>query len=321
MREEVKISGYVLLFLALFVGGAIVVGDIEGAFTVTVLLNGLQAAGVLVLLALGLTLIFGMAGVINFAHGALFLIGAYTTWAVTNAGVGYLPAVIIALVATGLFGFLVEVIGLRRLYEKDVLLQVLYTFGIAVGIQGLMLLLIGPSPKSVEQPPWGSGFVNLGVVEYPKFRLLIILVTVLLLVGVWLALYRTNIGLIVRAGTRDAEMVRVLGIDVRQMYTLVFVFGSVLAGLAGALAIPVRSVTPLSGNDVVIDSFVVVVIGGMGSILGTVLGGVSVAQIQTFSGFIPVLTTYASPAIFLFMALVLLIRPRGLLGTIGLFED
>jgi branched-chain amino acid transport system permease protein len=321
MREEAKISGYVFLFLVLFVGGAIVVGDIEGTFTVTVLLNGLQAAGVLVLLALGLTLIFGMAGVINFAHGALFLIGAYTTWVVTDMGVGYLPAVLVALIATGLFGFLVEVIGLRRLYEKDILLQVLYTFGIAVGIQGLMLFLIGPSPRSVKQPPWGSGFVNLGVVEYPTFRLLIILVTVLLLIGVWLALYRTNIGLIIRAGTRDAEMVRVLGIDIQQMYTLVFVFGSVLAGLAGALAIPVQSVTPLSGNDVVIDSFVVVVIGGMGSILGTVLGGLSVAQIQTFSGFIPILRTYADPAIFLFMALVLLIRPRGLLGTIGLFEE
>jgi branched-subunit amino acid ABC-type transport system permease component len=321
MREKLKVTVAVLAFVAAYIGVAIYAGGIEGSFTVTFLLNGLQAAALFTLLALGLSLIFGMAGIINFAHGAIFLLGAYVTWYVSTLGFGYILSVVAAVVATGVFGLLIEVIGLRRLYEKDELLQILYTFGIGLGFQGLVTFVVGPSSRSINPPGWGTGSVTILGAQYPLFRLLIIVFTIVLIGIVWFMLQRTNIGLIIRAGTRDAEMTRILGHNVERMFTLVFVLGSMLAGIAGALAIPIRPVSPVTGNEIIIETFVVVVVGGLGSFLGTILGGISIAQILTFGSYIPVIEQYSSTAIFVFMALVLLIRPRGFLGSVGFMED
>ena len=316
-----KVITGVLAFLAAYIGVAVYAGGIGGSFTITFLLNGLQAAALFILLALGLSLIFGMAGIINFAHGAIFLLGGYVTWYVVSLGYGYLVAMLTAVVATAIFGFLIEVVGLRRLYEEDELLQILYTFGIAIAFQGLLMLVVGPSSRSINPPSWGAGSVPILGTRYPLFRLLIILFTIVLVAAVWLLLHRTNIGLIIRAGTRDTEITRVLGHDVRKMFTLVFVIGSMLAGFAGALAIPIRPMSPVTGNEIIIETFVVVVVGGLGSFLGTILGGISIAQILTFGTYIPIIQQYTSTAMFVFMAIVLLVRPRGFLGSVGFMED
>lgn len=321
MREEYRITGWVFAFVAGFVLAAMYLGGIGGANSVWFLLNGLQAAAIFVLLALGLSLIFGMAGVINFAHGAIFMVGAYATWFVTSLGYSYLTGVLFAIVVTALLGLTIEITGLRRLYDENVLLQVLYTFGLAIALEGLMLLLVGPAARSVATPAWGAGSVPVLGVEYPAFRLIIVLVTVVLVLGVWTMLQRTDIGLIIRAGTRDTEMVQVLGINVQRMFTFVFVVGSALAGIAGSLIAPTQNLTPGMGNNIIIDTFVVVVVGGLGSFFGTILGGISVAQILTFGGFYPFVERYQETMIFAFMALVLLVRPRGFLGRIGLYEE
>jgi branched-subunit amino acid ABC-type transport system permease component len=321
MRERVKVSFIVLAFVAIYIGVAIFAGGISGSFTVTFLLNGLQAAALFTLLALGLSLIFGMAGIINFAHGSIFLLGAYATWYMSSLGFGYGVSLLGAVVATGIFGLLIEVIGLRRLYEEDELLQILYTFAIALGFQGLITFLLGPGSVSISAPSWGAGSMSILGTQYPRFRLLIIVFTIVLVGAVWFMLQRTNIGLIIRAGTRDAEMTRILGHDVERMFTFVFVIGSMLAGVAGALAIPIRPVSPVTGNEIIIETFVVVVVGGLGSFLGTILGGISIAQILTFGSYIPVIEQYSTTAIFVFMAAVLLIRPRGFLGSVGFKEE
>jgi branched-chain amino acid transport system permease protein len=314
MRESIKVTIAVGMYFS----------GLSNQFLVISFVNGMQSAALFVLLALGLSLIFGIMGVVNFAHGALFMTGAYSTWYIANpAGLGqpYLVGVIGGVIVTGFIGFLIEVGALRRLYDKNLLLQVLFTFGVALVLQGTVEYIFGSSAKTLATPEWGRGTTSLFGYTYSTFRLLIIIATILLVIGIYVFLRRTNVGLIIRAGTRDAEMVRALGIDIQRVFTLVFVIGSALAGLAGALAIPIRSMGPGVGNDIIIDTFVVVVVGGLGSLIGMVLSGIAIAEISTFSTFIPVLERFSATAIFVFMAIVLLIRPRGLLGEEGFHEN
>lgn len=324
MREQVKVSGGLAAFILVIVATAFIFTSLPVQFISTSLLNGVQSAALFILLALGLTLIFGLMGVINFAHGAMFMVGGYVTWYVTHPdflGQGFLLGVVAAVILVGLIGLLMERLVLRSLYGDHLLLQVLFTIGVAMSLEGAANALGAPTGASVSIPDWASGTVNLYVTPYPAFRLVIIATTAILVAAIYLMLTRTNIGLIIRAGTQDKDMVRALGLDVERYFMIVFVFGSALAGLAGAFAAPIRSLTPSMGNDVIIETFVIVVIGGMGSFLGSILGAITVAEIQTFGAFIPILENWAELAIFLFMALVLLIRPRGLLGAVGFLEE
>lgn len=324
MRESVKVTLGVLSFVAVLIAMAFYFSSITEQFVFITLMNGVQSAALFILLALGLSLIFGIMGVVNFAHGSLFMVGAYAAWFVSSSeglDLPYVVGVLAAVLAAAAIGLLIETQGLRRLYDENILLQVLFTFSIALILEGLAILVFGPIGKTLSAPEWGSGALSLNGFVYPTFRLIIIVVSVVSIAAVYLLLQQTNIGLIIRAGTQDSEMVRSLAIDVQWVFSLVFAIGAGLAGFAGALAAPIRTLKPGMGTDIIIETFVVVVIGGLGSFLGTILGGVAVAEISTFSGYIPILQEYSAAAIFIFMAIVLLIRPRGLLGEIGLHEE
>lgn len=324
ITETKKVTIGVAVFVLLYITSAIVVGEMPQQLGSIMLLNGVQSAALFVLLALGLSLIFGTMGVINFAHGAFFTLGAYSAWFVTSPsqmGQSYVLGIVAAVVITGIVGLLVEVVGLRRLYDKNALLQVLFTFAVALIIEGGLHELFTAEGHSLPSPDWASGAIDLGFATYPMFRLTIIVFTAILVIGIWYMLEKTNIGLIIRAGTRNPDMVRALGIDIQRMFSVVFVIGSGLAGIAGALAAPVFTIRPSMGGEILIETFVVVVIGGIGSFFGTILSGVLVGEVSTFSAFLPVLADYGSTVIFVLMALILLIRPRGLLGEVGLYED
>jgi branched-chain amino acid transport system permease protein len=324
MREQVKITAVVSVFIVGLVTVAFLSTPSPLEFVLISLLNGVQSAALFILLALGLTLIFGMMGVINFAHGAMFMVGGYVTYYVVHPDFlnqPFLLGVLAAVVVVGLIGFLMERLVLRGIYGDDLLLQVLFTIGVALTLEGGLNYLGAPTGASVNGPDWAVGLIDVGPVSYPAFRLFIVAVTAILVAAIYIVLTRTNVGLIIRAGIHDREMVRGLGIDVERYFTVIFVSGSALAGLAGALAAPIRSLDTSMGNDIIIETFVIVVIGGMGSFLGSILGAITVAEIQTFSIFIPVLKQYANLAIFVFMAIVLLVRPRGLLGTVGFLEE
>jgi branched-subunit amino acid ABC-type transport system permease component len=322
MHDTGRVLLGTLAFTVLYIAAAFYFGGVSPQFGTIMLLNGLQSASLFVLLALGLAHIFGTMGVVNFAHGAFFALGAYTMWfTVSNLGGSYVVGIVAAVVVTSLAGGVVEVAGLRRIYGENVLIQVIFTFGVALVIQGALTAVFGAGSAGISPPPWGIGTTQLGFVTYPIYRLIIILATVVLVVAVWGMLNWTNIGLIIRAGTRDSDMVRALGIDVRRMFTIVFMVGTGLAGFAGALVLPIMSLSPTMGNGILINTFVVVVVGGLGSLFGTLVSGFAIGQVMIFSSAIPVLRQFSTTAIFVFMGLVLLIRPRGLFGEVGLYED
>ncbi|MCB9945665.1 MAG: branched-chain amino acid ABC transporter permease [Geminicoccaceae bacterium] len=291
-------------------------------------LNGLQYGVMLFLLAAGLTLIFGIMGVINLAHGSLYMIGAFAgTWVATRTGQFWLglPA---ALVAAGLVGLLVETLVIRRLYDRDHLDQVLATFALILVFNEIIVLVFGRQPIFTPLPALFSGSVELlPGFYYPSYRLLIIAAGLLVATGLWLLINRTRIGMLVRAGSTNREMVRALGVDIRMLYTVVFGLGALLAGLAGYMAGPILAVQVGMGEQILLSTFVVVVIGGIGSIRGAFVAGLTLGVFDTaMRAFLPgMFRTFLDPAsadslgagiasmgIYLLMAIVLLIRPKGL---------
>jgi len=296
-------------------------------------LNGIQLGVMLFLLAAGLTLVFGIMNVINLAHGSLFMVGAYAA-ALTAAQTGsYLMAALAGLAAAAAIGMVIEFVVLRRLYDRDHLDQVLATFGLILFFNQGMTILVGRQPLFVDIPGFLSGAVEIVPgVPYPVFRLAIIAVGVLVAIGLYVLITRTRIGMLVRAGATNREMVRALGVDVRLLYTVVFGLGALLAGLAGLMAGPITSVNIGMGEQILILTFVVVVIGGVGSIRGAVYGALLVGMVDTLlraflPGFLreamagPAADTLAaglsSMGVYLLMALVLLIRPKGLFPAHG----
>ncbi|SHI99099.1 branched-chain amino acid transport system permease protein [Roseomonas rosea] len=292
------------------------------------LLNGVQLGVTLFLLAAGLTLVFGIMGVINLAHGSLYMIGAYAA-AVTAAATGSaLLALLAGLAAAGVTGMAIEFLVLRRLYARDHLDQVLATFGLILFFNEAMVLLFGRQPLFVNVPEALRGTLRvLPGVDYPVFRLLIIALGLLVALGLYILIQRTRIGMLVRAGATHREMVRALGVDVRMLYTLIFGLGALLAGLAGVMAGPILSVQPQMGEQILITTFVVVVIGGIGSVRGALFGAVLVGVVDTLlRAYVPGLLRQvmegseadalgaglASMGVYLLMALVLLVKPRGL---------
>jgi len=275
------------------------------------LLNGVVMGTLYVLMALGLSLIFGMIGVINFCHGILFTLGAYLTVALKTS-LGFGPSLVISPLLVGLLGMIIEVGFLRRLYRADPAAGLLLTFGLAMVAEQLVRIVWGTSGLPYNIPPALTGALSFGAFFYPKYRYFILCCAVAIIAVVWWFLEKTPYGMIIRAGSRDGEMVRVLGISLRPIFTLVFGLGSALAAIAGVLMAPVAGVQPAMGTDVGTAAFVVVTIGGLGSFWGAVIAGLLVGEVVSLS--ILFFPPMAQASMYILMALVLLLRPRGLLG-------
>lgn len=275
------------------------------------LLGGLVLGLIYVAIAVGLTIIFGTLRLVNFAHGAFYAIGAYVGLVVAER-IGLVAGLIAAPIAVAAFALVLDRVVLRPFYEKDPTAQLLLTFGIALVVEESLRLIFGATTLQYPLPDFLKGSAYLGPIEYPAYRLLFAGGVIVLLLLVWLFIERTNYGLIVRAGIRDRVMVQLLGGNIRRASSIVFALGAAIAGLVGAAASPIYSVDPSTGFAFLVPSFVVVVVGGLGSFWGAVLGGILIGELQS------VTTLVYAPAsqvvIYLCMALVLLFRPQGLLG-------
>ncbi len=295
------------------------------------LLNGLQFGVMLFLMASGLTLVFGVMGLINLAHGSLFMVGAFAAAAVAGATGSFLLALIAALAAAAAAGAIVELLVIRRLYARDHLDQVLATFALILIFSEGTRWVFGSFPLYLDTPSYLSGPVTLpGGIEYSSFRLAIIVVGLLIAAGLFRLISRTRLGIRIRAGESDREMIAALGVDISKLYTIVFAIGAALAGLAGAMVGAIQSVEVGMGEPVLILAFVVIVIGGIGSIKGALIGSILVGVTDTLGRFLlPVVfgafmdpssatligSALASMSIYILMAIVLLVRPQGLFGV------
>ena len=265
------------------------------------------------LLALGLSVIFGMLRVVNFAHGSMYMLGAFTTYyGATLLHLPFYAALIVAPIAVGLFGILLETTLLRRLYGLDPIYNLLLTFALVLVIEDLMRLIAGPLGSPYATPPGLDGLTNLGFTLYPKYQLFVIVVSVAACAVAWWIVERTPIGARIRAATENPVLVRALGIDVKRLVTVTFGAGIALAALAGVLAAPTTNVQPTMGDSVIIYTFAIVVIGGLGSIIGSILAGFALGLLQTLGAvvFPPISTTL----IFIVMVIVIVFRPAGLFG-------
>jgi branched-subunit amino acid ABC-type transport system permease component len=273
--------------------------------------NGVVLGMTFVLLAVGLTLIFGMMNIVNFAHGALLLLGAYAAWTVTAATGSIVAGIVGAPVAVAAVGVGIERFGITRIYEEELLIQLLLTFGIAEMMTGVVEVVWGRTNKQMTTAELG-GSVDLAVFTYPFFRLFVIAVAAAAIGALYLFLTRSDYGLVVRGAIQDREMTAALGIDVGRAFAVVFAIGAGLAGLAGALVGPIRGVYPALGAELLVPAFVVVVVGGMGSLKGSVVSGLALGQVVSFTSL--VYPAASQVVIYVAMAVVLLVRPRGLFG-------
>jgi branched-chain amino acid transport system permease protein len=277
------------------------------------LLLGLINGSFYALLSLGLAVIFGMLNVINFTHGAQYMMGAFAAWFLLGyAGIGYWPALLLAPLAVAAVGIVIEKTMLSRLYQLDHLYGLLLTFGLALIIEGLFRNYDGVSGQPYPIPDALAGGYNLGFMFLPMYRGWVIVASLIVCFGTWYMIERTRLGAYLRAGTENPTLVRAFGITVPLMITLTYGFGVALAAFAGVLAAPIYQVNPLMGADLIIVVFAIVVIGGMGSILGSILTGFGLGIVE---GLTKVFYAEASgTVIFVIMAIVLLIRPAGLFG-------
>ncbi|HEX5540115.1 MAG TPA: branched-chain amino acid ABC transporter permease [Micromonospora sp.] len=278
--------------------------------------NGLVSGAFYALLALGLAVIFGMLRVVNFAHGAFYMLGAFGAYVLlTEAGVPFWAALVIVPVGLGLLGMVLERLFIHRLSRLDPLYNFLLTFGVTLILQDLVKLKYGVQSSPYATPAELSGSINLGLFDFPTYRVFVLGFAILLCAGVWWLLGHTRIGMVVRASTERPELTGALGINVGRWVTPVFGFGIALAALAGVLAAPMRAVNPLMGVDLIIVVFAVVVIGGLGSIFGSVAAGFGVGLVQSWGeAYLSDWPVLAQTLVFIVMAAVLLWRPAGLFG-------
>lgn len=277
--------------------------------------NGLVTGALLALISSGLTIIYGTLGVLNLAHGALFMLGGYAGWLAYQ----YSDSFIIAVVAGSLFvmlvGFVVERVIIRYFYARPAEDQLLVTFGLGIVIVELVRFSFGSLSKMTAPPALFRGVTDLGFMFYPTYRLGALGIIIMALLALYYVLYRTRIGMIVRAGIEDAVMVESLGIDVHKVFMVVFGIGAMAAGFAGIINAPIVSIAPDVGDKILVQTFVVIVIGGVGSFPGAVLGGLIAGEILSITSmFNP---AYSEIMLFVAMTLVLVLRPRGLLGAAG----
>ena len=277
------------------------------------LLLGLINGSFYAILSLGLAVIFGLLNIINFAHGAQYMMGAFVAWMLLHyLGIGYWWALIAVPIIVGAFGVVIERLMLSRLYKLDHLYGRLLTFGIALIIQGLFRNAYGISGMPYSIPPQLSGGQNLGFMFLPNYRAWVVVASLVVCLGTWFMIEKTRLGAYLRAATENPTLVGAFGINVPRMITLTYGFGVGLAGLAGVLAAPVYSVNPNMGADLIIVVFAVVVIGGMGSILGAIITGFGLGLVEGLTRvFYP---EASSVVIFVIMAIVLLVKPAGLFG-------
>ncbi|WP_338150885.1 branched-chain amino acid ABC transporter permease [Neoroseomonas soli] len=284
----------------------------SGQVLVFQLLNGIGIGMIYFLLSVGLTMIFGLMRFVNFAHGALYLVAAYAAYVVSQATGSMLWALLFGPLAAALLAVVAERLLLRHTYAMPHEAQILITFAVALIVQEGVILVFDPLAKNVPVPDFLSGIVFLGPFVYPAYRLAVVAVSAAVAVLLWFALERTRFGAILRAGSESTEMVSLLGIDVHRVFLGAFALGGALAGLAGALAAPLRGVEPFMGLEALGIAFVVVVVGGIGSFTGALLGGLLIGVVQSvMSSLWP---EGARLMIYGAMALVLLVRPAGLMG-------
>lgn len=277
------------------------------------LMLGLVNGSFYAILSLGLAVIFGMLNIVNFAHGALYMVGAFFAWMLLKyAGVNYWFALLLAPIGVGAIGALIEMTMLRRLQQLDHLYGLLLTFGLALVFEGVFREFYGSSGLPYELPPVFRGVFDLGFMLLPKYRAWVVLVSVFLCLFTWYVIEKTKLGAYLRAGTENPNMVRAFGINVPLMVTLTYAFGVGLAGLAGVMAAPIYQVSPLMGSNIIIVVFAVVVIGGMGSILGSILTGLALGLIEGLTKVF--YAELSSTVVFIIMVIVLMIRPAGLFG-------
>jgi branched-chain amino acid transport system permease protein len=274
-------------------------------------INGLLVGSFYIVLSLGLSLIFSLGGVVNLAHGAFYAVGAYLAFEIEKR-LGFFGAMALSPIGVALLGILVERLFLSRLYNKDPALGLLFTFGLAMAAEQVLRMIWGTTGLPFSIPDALRGQLHVSDFIYSYYRLTILLVTALAVGGCWLLLNKTSFGMIVRAGVRDPEMVRAMGISLRPALTAVFALGVGLAGLAGVMSAPLAGVQPAMGNEILTATFVVVVIGGLGSFWGVVLAGLLVGVVRGIT--IYFYPPAAEASMYLLMVLVLLFRPRGLMG-------
>ncbi|RWL77801.1 MAG: branched-chain amino acid ABC transporter permease [Mesorhizobium sp.] len=277
------------------------------------LLVGLINGSFYAMLSLGLAVIFGLLRIINFAHGALYMLGAFIGYLLlVHLGIGYWPALVLVPLVVGLFGMAVERLALSRLYRLDPLYGLLFTFGLALVIEGVFRYYYGVSGNPYAVPALLAGGTNLGFMFLPNYRGWVVVASLIVCIGTWLLIEKTRLGSYLRAATENPELVQAFGVNVPLLLTLTYGLGAALAGLAGILAAPVYQVSPLMGSDLIIVVFAVVVVGGMGSIIGAIVTGYMLGLAE---GLTKVFYPEASNlVVFVIMAIVLLLRPAGLFG-------
>ena len=277
------------------------------------LLLGLVNGAFYAMLSLGLAVIFGLLGVVNFAHGALYMLGAFAAWIMLDKfGINYWFALLLAPLTVGLLGVVIERLFLKHLYKLDPLYGLLLTFGLALIFEGIFRELYGSSGQNYDVPELLSGATNLGFMVLPNYRAWVVLVSLIVCLGTWYLIERTRLGAYLRAGTENAALVQAFGINVPMMVMLTYGAGAALAALAGVLAAPIIQVNPLMGSNLIIVVFAVVVIGGMGSIMGSIVTGLGLGVVEGLTRvFYP---EASSIVVFVIMVIVLMFRPAGLFG-------
>lgn len=283
------------------------------SFVLEQLFNGFVRGGFYALLALGLSIIFGMLRIVNFAHGVMYMLGAFVAYeGATALHLSFFAALLIAPVVVGAFGLLIEVVLLRRLYNVDPLYNLLFTFALVLVIEDAMRLKFGALGSPYEMPALLSGSTNLGLFTYPTYQLFVIVVSLAVCLGVYFIIERSALGARIRAATEKPELTRAFGINVSRLISGTFAFGVALAAFAGVLNAPYTNVEPAMGDTIIINTFAIVVIGGMGSLRGSILMGFALGILQVIGAiFYPPI---ANTLIFIVMVLVILFRPQGLFG-------
>ena len=277
------------------------------------LLLGLVNGAFYALLSLGLAVIFGLLGIVNFAHGALYMLGAFAAWILLDKfGINYWAALVLSPLLVGGVGMVIERLFLKHLYKIDPIYGLLLTFGLSLIAEGIFRELYGVSGQNYPVPELLSGATDLGFMVLPNYRAWVVLVSLVICLGTWYTIERTRLGAYLRAGTENAALVQAFGINVPMMVMLTYGAGAALAAVAGVLAAPIIQVTPLMGSNLIIVVFAVVVIGGMGSILGSVITGLALGLVEGLTRvFYP---EASSIVVFVVMVLVLMVRPAGLFG-------
>jgi branched-chain amino acid transport system permease protein len=288
---------------------------VDPAYLFTQFFNGLVQGGYYALLALGLSIIFGLLRVVNFAHGAMYMLGAFVAYYGGQLiGLPFAAALFVAPIVVGLFGIVIERLLLRRLYGLDPLYNLLLTFALVLVIEDVMRVFAGSLGSPYSTPAWLAGATNLGFSLYPTYRLFVVAVCLVVCFVAWFVIERTPLGARLRAATENPTLTRALGINVDLLVTLTFAVGVGIAGLAGVLSAPTTNVVPNMGDAIIITTFAIVVIGGMGSILGSIVTGFVIGVISAVGAvFYPAITTTLP---FILMAAVLIVRPAGLFGKL-----